>query len=103
MLPEYLAFGYSSDDRTFFRGIRKLMPGHHLTLDLNTSSPAPQIRQYWDIPDPRPEERDDAAAAREQLVAKGVDASEVETLPWGLFVRFADPDGNTWALQQIVR
>ena len=44
----------------------------------------------------------DAAAAREQLVAKGVDASDVEHLPWGLFVRFADPDGNTWALQQPV-
>src|SRR2546427_283081 len=29
LLPEYLAFGYNSDERTFFRGIRKLMPGHH--------------------------------------------------------------------------
>ena len=45
----------------------------------------------------------DAAAAREQLLANGVDASEVEQLPWGHFVRFADPDGNTWALQQIAR
>jgi catechol 2,3-dioxygenase-like lactoylglutathione lyase family enzyme len=43
----------------------------------------------------------DAAAARSQLVANGVDASEVESLPWGEFVRFTDPDGNTWALQQL--
>ena len=43
----------------------------------------------------------DAAAAREQLVSRGVDASEVDVQPWGLFVRFADPDGNTWALQQV--
>jgi catechol 2,3-dioxygenase-like lactoylglutathione lyase family enzyme len=44
---------------------------------------------------------DDVAAAREQLVARGVDASEVDEQPWGLFVTFSDPDGNTWALQQI--
>jgi predicted enzyme related to lactoylglutathione lyase len=43
----------------------------------------------------------DADAAREQLVTTGVDASEIETLPWGRFVRFADPDGNTWALQEL--
>ena len=46
---------------------------------------------------------DDAAAAREHLIANGVDASEVDVQPWGHFVYFSDPDGNTWALQQIVR
>ena len=44
----------------------------------------------------------DADKAREQLVEKGVEASEVQELPWGRFVFFADPDGNTWSLQQIV-
>jgi catechol 2,3-dioxygenase-like lactoylglutathione lyase family enzyme len=44
---------------------------------------------------------DDAAAAREQLIGRGVQASEVDEQPWGSFVYFADPDGNTWALQQI--
>jgi predicted enzyme related to lactoylglutathione lyase len=44
----------------------------------------------------------DAAAAREQLVSRGVDASDVDVQPWGHFVYFSDPDGNTWALQQIV-
>jgi catechol 2,3-dioxygenase-like lactoylglutathione lyase family enzyme len=43
----------------------------------------------------------DAAAAREQLVRAGVDASEVDELEWGKFVYFADPDGNTWALQEL--
>ncbi|MCU1573569.1 MAG: glyoxalase [Micrococcaceae bacterium] len=43
----------------------------------------------------------DAAAAREQLVGAGVDASEVDELEWGKFVYFADPDGNTWALQEL--
>lgn len=44
---------------------------------------------------------DDADAARAELVARGVAASEVQDLPWGRFTYFADPDGNTWAVQQI--
>jgi len=44
---------------------------------------------------------DDVAAQRERLVANGVDASEVDVQPWGSFVTFADPDGNTWSLQQL--
>jgi predicted enzyme related to lactoylglutathione lyase len=43
----------------------------------------------------------DAAAAREQLVAAGVEASEVDVQPWGSFVTFTDPDGNRWTLQQM--
>ena len=43
----------------------------------------------------------DVAAARQQLIANGVHASEVEVQPWGSFVYFSDPDGNTWALQQL--
>ena len=31
----------------------------------------------------------------------GVDASEVEHLDWGSFTHFSDPDGNTWAVQQL--
>lgn len=44
---------------------------------------------------------DDAEQARRELVGRGVQASEVDVQPWGSFVYFADPDGNTWALQQI--
>jgi predicted enzyme related to lactoylglutathione lyase len=43
----------------------------------------------------------DAAAARAQLVEKGVEASEVEELPWGKFVHFSDPDGNGWSIQEL--
>jgi predicted enzyme related to lactoylglutathione lyase len=43
----------------------------------------------------------DVEAAREQLVAGGVEASEVQDFPWGSFVFFSDPDGNGWAVQQI--
>lgn len=43
----------------------------------------------------------DAEAARQELRARGVDAPEVETLAWGSFTSFTDPDGNTWTLQQL--
>ena len=43
----------------------------------------------------------DVAAARKQLVERGVDASEIDVQAWGSFVYFSDPDGNRWTLQQI--
>ncbi len=46
---------------------------------------------------------DDVAAARQQLLSRGVAASEVDVQPWGSFVTFDDPDGNTWALQELPR
>ena len=51
LLPEYLAFGYTSGDETLFAGIRKLGPGRTLTL---TCGPAPalEIKQYWEAPCP---------------------------------------------------
>ena len=45
----------------------------------------------------------DIEAARAHLVDGGVDVSEVQEFPWGLFVFFNDPDGNSWAVQQLVR
>jgi catechol 2,3-dioxygenase-like lactoylglutathione lyase family enzyme len=43
----------------------------------------------------------DVGEARRQLLDRGVAASEVDLQPWGSFVAFSDPDGNTWALQQL--
>src|ERR671917_1848778 len=43
----------------------------------------------------------DVEAARQELIERGVAASEVDVQPWGSFVTFSDPDGNTWALQQL--
>ena len=43
----------------------------------------------------------DIHAARAELVARGVEVSEVREFPWGSFVFFSDPDGNRWAVQQL--
>jgi predicted enzyme related to lactoylglutathione lyase len=44
----------------------------------------------------------DADAAHDELAARGVAVSDVQDFPWGRFVYFNDPDGNGWALQQLV-
>jgi catechol 2,3-dioxygenase-like lactoylglutathione lyase family enzyme len=46
---------------------------------------------------------DDADAAHAELLARGVEVSDVDEQPWGRFVYFKDPDGNAWNVQQIVR
>jgi catechol 2,3-dioxygenase-like lactoylglutathione lyase family enzyme len=46
----------------------------------------------------------DAEAARAELLARGVDASPIQVIDprdGGTFFGFADPDGNSWAVQQI--
>src|SRR3954454_660226 len=44
---------------------------------------------------------DDIEAAREELVGRGADVSEIDDMPWGRFVFFRDPDGNAWSIQEI--
>jgi catechol 2,3-dioxygenase-like lactoylglutathione lyase family enzyme len=43
----------------------------------------------------------DAEAAHAELSARGVAVSPIDDQPWGRFVGFSDPDGNTWALQEL--
>jgi predicted enzyme related to lactoylglutathione lyase len=43
----------------------------------------------------------DINAARAELVERGAEVSEVQEFPWGSFVFFSDPDGNSWAVQAI--
>jgi hypothetical protein len=46
----------------------------------------------------------DAAAARDELLARGIEASEITVFDerdGGTFFGFDDPDGNSWAVQQL--
>jgi predicted enzyme related to lactoylglutathione lyase len=46
----------------------------------------------------------DARAARQELVDRGVEVSEIMQFSpddGGTFFGFADPDGNTWAVQEL--
>ena len=44
-LKEYLIFQFCLEDRTLFKGIRQLLPGHTLTIANETSV----IRKYWEV------------------------------------------------------
>ena len=51
---------------------------------------------------------EDLDAVREQLAGRGVGVSEIQQLgpegtPGSRFVFFDDPDGNTWAVQELKR
>lgn len=35
------------------------------------------------------------------LRGRGVETSEVVVMDWGRFIYFSDPDGNSWALQEL--
>jgi asparagine synthase (glutamine-hydrolysing) len=88
VLPEYLGFGYVSEERTLFRGIRKLMPGHHLTLDLSPGAPRLEIRRYWDVPAPsvaRASERELISETRRRL-EETVRLRLMSDVPLGMFL-----------------
>jgi asparagine synthase (glutamine-hydrolysing) len=92
LLAEYLTFGYTSGDQTLFSGIRKLMPGHHLTLRLGDANPAPEIHQYWEIPMPGelPEDkgRSDESWISEcrSRIEEGVHTRLMSDVPLGMFL-----------------
>jgi catechol 2,3-dioxygenase-like lactoylglutathione lyase family enzyme len=43
----------------------------------------------------------DIEGARAELAGRGVEVGEVQEFPWGQFVFFEDPDGNSWSVQAI--
>jgi len=43
-----------------------------------------------------------AEAAREDLLSRGIEVSEIDEQPWGRFAYFSDPDGNKWSVQELL-
>jgi asparagine synthase (glutamine-hydrolysing) len=88
-LPEFFAFGYLSSDETLFDGVRKLMPGHRLMIDLAAADKSPQISQYWDLNiAPRPSPRSESEYIEEfrQLFAETIQAHLMSDVPVGVFL-----------------
>jgi len=85
-LPEVLAFGYISGDRTLFRGVRKLMPGHHLTLDLTEPRPEPRIERYWDVPVAEESAGEDWIADTRWRLEESVRMRLMSDVPLGMFL-----------------
>ena len=86
VLAEYLAFGYLAGEETMYAGIRKLMPGHFLTIDELGQL---EISPYWDLDvkvddGSRPEEYY-VRSYREQLEAC-VSSHLMSDVPLGVFL-----------------
>ena len=88
LFAEYLAFGYVSEERTMFTGIRKLMPGHHLQIKLGQPVPELEIRSYWQIPEPVIEERPDESWIKEcrERLEQTVQMRLMSDVPLGMFL-----------------
>lgn len=68
-----------------------------IVLDVTMTSMPPGAQQGLQVV------VDDADAVHDLLVARGVEAEPVVEFPWGRFTFFTDPDGNRWAVQQMIR
>ncbi len=98
----YVRIGFHADhDRTVTEGLRfvQLTPpgsacsiafGEGLGVELE---PGQQNTIQVVVPD--------ADEALTHLRGLGVEADGVDEQEWGRFVRFSDPDGNTWTLQEL--
>ena len=86
ILPEFLATRFVSGEETFFRGVRKLLPGRTLSW-----SPAEGFsqRRYWRLPLPIDDSRQSlperAAEVRDRLQA-AVRSHLMSDVPLGLFL-----------------
>ncbi len=45
----------------------------------------------------------DIEETQRDLGERGLDVGEIDDQAWGRFLHVVDPDGNRWAIQQIVR
>jgi catechol 2,3-dioxygenase-like lactoylglutathione lyase family enzyme len=43
----------------------------------------------------------DIVEAKAEFDRRGLEVGDIRDFPWGRFVFFSDPDGNTWAVQQL--
>jgi len=91
-LSEYLAFGYLSGEQSLFRGIRKLLPGHRMMVQLAPEGVLRlQTERYWDPPCPvagvprRADERALVAECRRRL-EETVRMRLMSDVPLGMFL-----------------
>jgi asparagine synthase (glutamine-hydrolysing) len=86
VVPEYLATGFVSGPETFFRGIRKLLPGRTMTWSRRDGL---RERRYWQIPENAPHQARSLKEQSEELRARLTDAVRshlMSDVPVGLFL-----------------
>jgi asparagine synthase (glutamine-hydrolysing) len=85
-LPEFLAFGYLSGEETFYRDVRKLMPGHRLEVNEQCEL---KIEPYWDLPGPPEDNGHDEryyVESYRELLEGAVQSHLMSDVPLGVFL-----------------
>ena len=87
VIPEYLATRFVTGDKTFFQGVRRLMPGHTLTW---SRAEGVQIRRYWKVPSGAAAEprlsMDEAARELRDRLSAAVQRHLMSDVPLGVFL-----------------
>jgi asparagine synthase (glutamine-hydrolysing) len=86
VLPEFLSTRFVSGDNTFFRGIRKLPPGHVLTWSKERGI---RTRRYWQLPRPSTHHDDPFEVQAKDLRARleaCVESHLMSDVPLGVFL-----------------
>jgi asparagine synthase (glutamine-hydrolysing) len=80
----FVSVGYVPGERTLFKGIRKLLPGHYMQWEHG----GPRITRYWDVPDepPRAMAYEEAQARFLDLLRESVRLRLVSDVPLGAFL-----------------
>lgn len=84
-LVEYLWYGNAFEDRTIYRGVRSLQPGHRLIIEEGTA----RLESWWNIgswlPGAQPNRHDATVAVRDAVDA-AVARQLVSDVPVGIFL-----------------
>jgi asparagine synthase (glutamine-hydrolysing) len=102
-LPEYLAFGYLSGEESFYNGIRKLLPGHTMTIGPDGKA---DIRQYWDLDASQTHESRDEkyyVQSYRELLEGAVNSHLMSDVPLGVFLSGGVDSSAVAALMTKIR
>ena len=86
VLPEFLSTRFVSGEETFFKGVRKLMPGHVMTW---LPEAGVHTRRYWHLPAPNVEAAHNAPPSSADLRARlesAVSSHLMSDVPIGVFL-----------------
>ena len=86
-LGEYVAYGNTLGERSIYRDIRRLAPGHWMSVDLRGEDP-PRINRYWRLqvePDDSPTE-DDWTEMVDEALEEAVRLRLISDVPLGAFL-----------------
>ncbi|MBI1325978.1 asparagine synthase (glutamine-hydrolyzing) [bacterium] len=84
----YLTWGYVPAPQTAFEAVKKLLPGHVLTLDAGSPAPEPKTRRYWNL-EYLPKSRlsfDDAKDQLREILTEAVRVRMISDVPLGAFL-----------------